>query len=942
MVKSLAKHMLHSHRLPVVHMKNCTLMLLSNLQEPDWISVSCNQKLVNTVICKIEDQRDFIAINETKIHAKFHFCKSTTVVINDKCYSFLWDKIGKSHRQFCLDNIFNKHSYFSHIFNAVSSVNTFPTLIFQNNNNVQTVKVHKLFGKVRFIYHIEKNSTVSGIHICVSHKRRNHIGTNIFHCIKGGYILYSNTCDGIQDCPDSSDEQSCICDKDFFFKTKENNICKVQTRQIVNRCTPNYYMEVNGNCKKYDFKMVTNQDVLLDLQPKKGENRFLCNNGKELHVSFINDLVSDCGAQFEDEPILQALKEKNKTFHCNPWEIPCMEGHIKCFNFTDICIYKLNTENHIIPCRNGGHLENCRHFECNMMFKCPDYYCIPWTYVCDGKWDCPFAEDEVGNLVCNVKTMCHDMYKCRNEHQKCISIGNVCDGQIDCPHHDDEMFCELKGLQCPASCSCLIFAITCVSLPYDISQFDLGGSYLAISIFESKIMSIDIFKHKLENINSMQLPGNSITSVCPMLSLRYLFLLDVSDNHIVEVKGKCFSVSQNLKSIHLNNNNIIYLNSFSFHDLYHLRFLNLSNNQFTYLPSKCFSTLLSLKVLNLGNIIFEGIDANSFFSTNVKLISTLDYKISCVSPDNCYCTSYPPWYKACSHILPSASMKAIYITISILIIYLNIMCILMQILKSQNKNINKNFQIKVIGLNFSDILCGIYLSAIWVSDMRLKGIYLINEDLWKSHPLCFISLCVVLWFTVSSQTMILYLSASRLIAVIDPFKTRLISGREIFFHVTTINSFSFCIILVATLALKFNEKQLPTSLCSPFIDPLHSSISTNVITWVVIITQSVSSVLIFLMHILLVNEVTKSKRSLKIQKSEVENKMMYQLILTSTTNILCWIPANIIYISAMFLSIYPINLVIWATVVVMPINSIINPLVFILTNLKMYFQKLVI
>ena len=32
--------------------------------------------------------------------------------------------------------------------------------------------------------------------------------------------------------------------------------------------------------------------------------------GAELHASLINDLVSDCGAQFEDDPILLALMEK--------------------------------------------------------------------------------------------------------------------------------------------------------------------------------------------------------------------------------------------------------------------------------------------------------------------------------------------------------------------------------------------------------------------------------------------------------------------------------------------------------------------------------------------------------------------------------------------------------------------------------------------------------
>ena len=73
---------------------------------------------------------------------------------------------------------------------------------------------------------------------------------------------------------------------------------------------------------------------------------------------------------------------------------------------------------------------------------------------------------------------------------------------------------------------------------------------------------------------------------------------------------------------------------------------------------------------------------------------------------------------------------------------------LIQILKlKKQRKINQNFQIKVIGLNFSDILCGIYLLGIWISDMILKGVYLINQDLWKSNSLCFTSLCLVLWFT---------------------------------------------------------------------------------------------------------------------------------------------------------------------------------------------------
>ena len=79
-------------------------------------------------------------------------------------------------------------------------------------------------------------------------------------------------------------------------------------------------------------------------------------------------------------------------------------------------------------------------------------------------------------------------------------------------------------------------------------------------------------------------------------------------------------------------------------------------------------------------------------------------------------------------------MKAMYISISILTICLNILSILMHVLKL-HKKMSQHFQIIVVGINFSDSLCGIYLTIICVSDILLKGIYLINENLWEISTL---------------------------------------------------------------------------------------------------------------------------------------------------------------------------------------------------------------
>ena len=372
-------------------------MLLSNMREPDWISVSCHENLVNTVICKrtrkFRDKKLVSLIMKDK-STEFFMCKSTTLLINDKCLAFLWIKHGDYSGHFCSKFkargvSINKLSYFYHIFNAISSLHRFPILIFQGSMQFQIVKVYKLFDSLRFTHKFVQGVTFGGTLICTFSKVKVSISTNMFSCSTGGYILHKYTCDGIRDCPnDNSDETFCVCDEEHY----EGNTCmELQKRQNVTHCSHNHFMNMKGACIKYDFKLTNNENMFQTISEMKNENTFVCNNGQTLKIPMINDLIPDFGPDSENEPILLAAKD------CEPTEIHCMEGHIQCFNFTDICMYKLNKENHMIPCKNGGHLENCGKFERKMIFKCPDSYCVSWNYVCDGKWDCPFGEDETNN-----------------------------------------------------------------------------------------------------------------------------------------------------------------------------------------------------------------------------------------------------------------------------------------------------------------------------------------------------------------------------------------------------------------------------------------------------------------------------------------------------------------------------------------------------------------
>ena len=49
----------------------------------------------------------------------------------------------------------------------------------------------------------------------------------------------------------------------------------------------------------------------------------------------------------------------------------------------------------------------------------------------------------------------------------------------------------------------------------------------------------------------------------------------------------------------------------------------------------------------------------------------------------------------------------------------------------------------------------------------------INDEIWRSHYLCFLASGVILCFEVMNQPLLLFLSASRLMVVVFPLNSRL-------------------------------------------------------------------------------------------------------------------------------------------------------------------------
>ena len=847
------------------------------------------------------------------MHNKQKTCLPSEFLHDTTCIQFVWvqlpdfTKTSLSRNCQPFNSVSNTSIYisiFQCIFDAVAT--EFPPLI------VPHLSQHGFYDKLTYMRHsnvyVYKNITITvmdakGFHICVSDKKKIMTGKNVFHCKDGSYVSYFFVCDGNLDCHhNSSDEGHSLCIENI----RQQKACGQHTvKKHQQNTTPPERSATFG--KK---RGSTNEAVL-------------CDSGLELDVMLKNDLVPDCGPGGEDEPLLASLLQMFVIQPClKPYELPCEKGHSKCYNITEICIYRFDHLKHMTPCRNGAHLQNCRNFHCNNHFKCQDSFCISWAHVCDGKWDCPFGQEEINTHICEESLHCIGIYKCRGERPQCVPLINVCDEFYDCLIGDDEYFCELETIHCPLKCCCFLLAMECEQLLFQ--QLHLSYPHIFLSIHYSPTIGLKQVGRHFTKAQYFNMTSNDIDKVCRTLLPSTLLLLDVGYNRINTLVKGCFPKMAKLKTIFLNKNKLINVEGEAFVDVINLHVLDLSNNPLSQLPDQMFTIHVQIKKILMLNIILTDIGNKLFSRVQDAFIETSDYHVCCLVHKSNNCSAQIPWYISCKDILPETTMKIAFSFASLYIFLVN--CLLI-VLNKKFKDSKLAYLVIAISINANKIICSLYLSIIQVVDLVFKNIFVVKEQIWRKHSICFVAFGVLLLFSLLSQILQQFLSLSQLMVVVHPIDTKFKRTRFVSKFVAFVLMAVLAVTLSMSLISKYYVVTLPTSLCLPFIDPTHSIIVIKVITWCIVLTQIFTPVIVVVLHCLLVSELQMSEKRITDSKSKGKSHamMFLQLITTSTSNILCWIPSSSFYISSMFLSNYPMDLVIWVTVGVLPINSIIIP-----------------
>ncbi len=850
--------------------KHCTFMLLYNLVAPEWVKISCTESLSKYFICMTN--KNIITKPNQWNTAPTDYCLFLSIKHQNYCFYFLWHGALEKNifrwpnlKPYPLVNM----SQLSFLFHSVK-----PSTI------CSQFLTHRLvfkFDKFRGSY-MKKQviGECQGYKIYFDMLVQKTPGRNVFQCNNGILLSAMNVWNGIFDCTDKSDEIIC---------------------------------NLNLSCQL--LKKMVKISILKQKYP-------LAKDNPENGATKVSDICMYCGAQCQ--------KLSAAMGHCkDPQYFPCGHGDPECYQISDLCVYKMNKFGIMVPCWNGEQLKSCKEFECNAMFKCPKYYCIPWEYVCDNKWDCPQGTEEAS--ICS-SINCTSMFKCIGKNNICLHLKSLCDNVQNCPHGDDELLCDLDKQTCHTHCQCVMYAIICVGSNFTANnKLELPNfhSLFLMKISLSETSNINIYEARYCSLVDIQMKVS-----CDLISGKNLILMKVFLCYQPLIQKHCYKNSPRLTDIQLSSNKISQLESEAFANLRDLKVLNLSNNHLENFPEDLFCSCIVLHSLSLHENKVKTIKANTFLRLFVVILETRDFHLCCLTSAATFCNAPKPSYVSCSDLLPNDIFRVFYVLISASIILLTVTSIMLY--KFQ---LSKNATTIIpIFINLNESLCGYYLSIIWIADLIYKNKFILQEAKWRSSAPCHVASGIFLMFNILDPMLLFHLSFSRFMIVIDPINSNYKASRFTLRSVLFLFIPTAIIITTTSLAIYLLQESIPTSLCLYFVDPANFAWSTKVLTGLVTFVQFSATAGICVIHNLLVQGAKKSKKLSKSKPTTWLTSLLVQLYLISLSNILCWIPTNIIYIVSLTMSQYPTELIIWTAAALVPLNSVINPIVFISTSVR--------
>ena len=701
-----------------------------------------------------------------------------------------------------------------------------------------------------------------------------HCARGFYPCERGGCVPVDTVCDGIFNCADQSDEVHCAL------------ICGSGTRPCSDSLlcvSDEYWCDGIQHCLDGSDEQCLPEDC----------PGFLCNNNQTcIPATWLNDGISDCTESEDETGFIK--QNANAQVLCDPGELPCGQFVEHCYSIRDHCIYDTEHTGAMTPCRTGGHLMNCKHFQCSSTHKCPNAYCIPFGRLCDGSIDCPDGSDEMG---CN--DICDGLFCCQQE-RVCLSHYQVCNDKIDClSTADDEKYCSQK-----------MHDLICMS---------------RIDTFENK--SLLLFDNYLQPVHqAIHSARCGITKLQNTLLANVqlsISLVDISENFLESIPSLVFQQFQHARFIFLQNNRIHTINAFAFWGIHNLFVLDLANNKLSTLKldmfDKCKIVNLDLRwnpIFNVEVSLFDLVEVSEHLFPAFDLMCCMLHRAK-ASPQ---CHGFES-DDICSDQLISPVLNYVIWIVFSLCFLLNVVA-----LGKHYRQGNKSTPL-LVHVFTADLVMVLYLCILGASSLSYKGIFYYHKLSWASGVPCQIA-SVVSFVSQQTSLTILFVAEVQHVCVTAYPLRRIVSPRVctlvIFF------SWSVWVILgwLPHATHYFSVGQISLNSVCLYYDLGQPTPWKALFTGVFVVLNVALSAGILLCCCIIYQVVLRSSKQLNKHKGEYIIKVKQRMLVVSVSNVVGCLPC--ITVSVLTLCGVSPSELMWAitAVTLIPLFAIINPIVY--------------
>ncbi len=905
-VSAARSHQKHNNQ------RECFILRLTTLNRPEWLKVYCEKDILRSFVCwKSKNISSNHSVNKTMV-SQSQFCQYGEILLQNSCLWFLHYE-GKTRNSkteaMTVGSMSLSNSSVEYLLQTMYKAvgDAFPTLLSFILWRKKTTRVINIFSNLHDIHtksYLSNSLDVEGHFVFENEKTKTKASETSFRCTRGQSISILLVCNMKQD-----------CDAQESGLSPDEGHCKCKSPTPTKMCSE---FCINGtcSCSPWFFK------------------------SKEKCISFSEIRLQSISMQRSEKAFgsLRLLVSRHVLNNCSDkHQIPCQYGDNQCYSISDICIYRLDHFNAIIPCNSALHMQECGQFQCNKEFKCPKYYCIPWSYVCDGKHDCPLGADEF-KMNCRGNMFCQKMFHCSHS-TRCIHMEDICNEFVDCPLSDDEYLCVLKLASCPSSCECFQLAVSCTAKNLELTDL-VKYPFVSCHLHSIKVRSLLPLEPKEVPTVVITMFNNSISSFCQELqtvkSFRTLALFDLQSNEVLEISSLCFSNFSKLAAIGMKNNSVQNIEEKAFHNLVNLVLIDLSHNIITHLNKNTFNLIPKKFAILLYNNPLHIVHVGTFCqSTPYLTVSSNDWPLLA-----CLFSTETKAFEGntksnCSALLPKPAVQITMMAFTVGIFVLHSVSLFFftndKDTKQQATNVFNKF---VVTCSVVDILFGAYFAQLLGINTHYKELFTLSFYTWINSGLC-VFLCFLVFFYCLLSPQILSLTAlARLRVVINPLTSRFKCNAfvvKILIGVVLATT-ALCAFPVVSTTL---SHRLRNPLCFPYI--VSSIMWPNIATSAFIaVVHTGALIWIITSYILLIAELSQPNEMESTKKNKLTSSMLIQIIVLIVANLLSWIPLGIICLSSHFITSSPHEIQTWAVTLCLPVNCIMNPAAFGFNSIKRY------